>query len=87
MTDDAKDAAQARGLVAVDGAIALIAILLIVQIWLLTTSLDAFLAGHTEAALPGLLVSGAIFLACLGLYLFIERIDNEVRTRSGGLER
>lgn len=70
---------QRQGLVAVDGAIALVAVLLIVQMWLLTATLEAFLAGHYEAALPGALLSGPIFLACLGLYLFIDRIDAEVR--------
>lgn len=37
---------QRRGLVAIDGAMALIVILLIVQIWLLSATLEAFLAGH-----------------------------------------
>lgn len=68
-----------RGLTAIDGAMALIAILLIVQIWLLSATLESYLAGHREAALPGAILSGLIFLACLGLYLFVDRIDSEVR--------
>jgi hypothetical protein len=43
---------QRRGLVAIDGAMALIFILLIVQIWLLGATLEAFLAGHAGAVLP-----------------------------------
>ena len=34
---------QRRGLVAIDGAMALIAILLIVQIWLLSATLETYL--------------------------------------------
>ena len=62
-----------------DGAMALIVILLIVQIWLLSATLESFLAGDSAAALPGAIVSGVLFLACFGLYLFVERIDAEVR--------
>lgn len=68
---------QRRGLTAMDGALGLIAILLIIQMWLLTASLEAFLAGHRETALPGAVASGVLFLACVALYLFVERIDRE----------
>jgi len=58
---------------------ALIVVLLLVQIWLLTTTLETFLAGYKETALPAAIVSGLLFGACIGLYLFIERIDLERR--------
>ena len=70
---------QNRGLTAINGAMVLIVVLLIVQIWLLSATLEAFLAGHHEAAVPGAIISGILFLACLGLYLFVDRIDSEVR--------
>ena len=70
---------ERRGLTAVDGALALIAILLIVQMWLLTAALETLLAGHPETALPAALVSGVIFLACCGLFLFVRGVDREVR--------
>ncbi|MFN7997561.1 MAG: DUF6755 family protein [Bryobacteraceae bacterium] len=68
-----------RGLTAIDGAMVLIVILLIVQIWLLTATLESFLAGHKDAALPGAVISGILFAACIGLYLFVDRIDSDVR--------
>jgi hypothetical protein len=68
-----------RGITAIDGAIALIAVLLIVQMWLLTATLEAFLAGHSGPALPAALMSAALFAACVGLYLFIERVDRSAR--------
>lgn len=64
-----------RGLTALDGAISLIAILLVVQMWLLTATLEAFLAGHREVVVPGAILSGLLFAACFGLYRFIEAID------------
>lgn len=72
---------ERRGLTAIDGALALIAILLIVQMWLLTATLESYLAGHHEGALPAMIVSGLLFLACVGLYLFVKGLDREVRRR------
>ena len=72
---------QDRGLTAMDGAIALIALLLILQMWVLTASLESFLAGHREVVLPAAIVSGVLFLGSWLLYRFIERVDREA---SGG---
>ncbi len=68
-----------RGLTAIDGALALIAMLLIVQMWLLTATLESYLAGHHEVVLPGAIVSGVLFLVCAALYLFVRRVDAEAR--------
>ena len=73
-----------RGLTAIDGAIALIAVLLVVQMWLLTATLEAFLAGHRGPALPAAIVSGLLFAASFGLYLFVERIDRSARRAPPG---
>ncbi len=70
---------ERRGLTAIDGALCLLAVLLIVQMWLLTATLESYLAGHPEGALPAAIGSLLLFLACVGLYLFIEGVDREVR--------
>lgn len=70
---------QGRGLVAIDGAMALIVVLLIVQIWLLSATLETFLAGHTGAVLPAAIFSGLIFSGCLALDFFVTRVDRESR--------
>jgi hypothetical protein len=68
-----------RSITAIDGAIALIAILLIVQMWLLTATVEAHLAGHSEPILPAAIISGLIFIGCAGLFVFVHRIDTEVK--------
>jgi hypothetical protein len=68
---------QRRGLVAIDGAMGLIVLLLIVQIWLLSATLESFLAGHVEAAVPGAIFSALLFLGCLSLNLFVDRVDQD----------
>lgn len=66
---------------AIDGALALIIILLIVQIWLLSAALENYLEGHREVALPAAIVSGIIFLICVGLFVMINNLDRGVRRR------
>lgn len=68
-----------RALTAINGVLALLILLRIVQIWLLTATLDSFLAGHRETALPAALISGVLFLACLGIYLMVNRLDRDAR--------
>jgi len=48
-----------------------------VQMWVLTASLESFLAGHREVVLPAAIASGVIFLGSWLLYRFIERVDRE----------
>lgn len=68
-----------KGLVAIDGAMALIVLLVVVQIWLLSAALESFLAGHTETALPAAIVSGLLFLSCVALTLFASGVDRDSR--------
>jgi len=69
-----------RNLTAIAGATSLIIVLLVVQIWLFTASLESFLAGHHSVAIPGAIASALLFLACVGLYLFIIHADSEVQS-------
>jgi hypothetical protein len=78
-TQPSRFPAERRGLTAIDGALALIAVLLIVQMWLLTATLESFLAGHREGVLPATLASGLLVLGCYGLHRFIRGVDREVR--------
>ncbi len=64
-----------RSLTAVNGAMFLIVVLVVVQIWLLTATLEAYLAGHHDAALPGAIISGVLFAVSFALYLFVSRLD------------
>lgn len=73
--------AHNRGLTAIDGAMALIVVLLVVQMWLLTATLEAYLAGEYETALPGVFASGVLFAGCVGLYLFVNALDARARRR------
>jgi len=79
---DRDSSTQKRGLVAIDGAMALIVLLVVVQIWLLSAALESFLAGKRSSALPAAVFSCSMFLICFGLYLFVDRVDSDVRNSS-----
>jgi hypothetical protein len=71
--------ADRRGLTAIDGANALIALLVLIQMWLLSAAVEAALAGSGRATLPAVLASGALTAACAWLYRFVSRIDRQMR--------
>jgi hypothetical protein len=68
---------RGRGLVAIDGALALIAVLLVVQMWLLSATLGAYLNGRRAVALPGAIVSLVLFAATFALSRFVDRVDRD----------
>ena len=68
-----------RRLVAIDGAIALMAVVLMVQMWLLTATLEEYLRGHRSIAAPAAIAAGVLFAACAGLALLVHRIDTTNR--------
>lgn len=70
-----------RRLTTIDGAMSLIVVLLVVQMWLLTATLEAYLAGEYSAALPSVFASGLLFAGCVGLYLLVNALDISARKR------
>jgi hypothetical protein len=74
--------ADRRGLTVIDGANALIAVLVVVQMWLLSAGVEAALAGHHEGTLPAAIISGALAAGSILLFRFVSRVDREMRRRS-----
>lgn len=64
---------------AMDGAMLMIVILLVVQVWLLMASVESWLAGHRQVALPAMLLSGFLFAGCVGLLALAHRADRPAR--------
>jgi hypothetical protein len=64
-----------RRRVAIDAAMAMVILVLMVQMWLLTATLEAYLAGHHGVAVPALLSSAALFGVCGFLYRLVLRVD------------
>lgn len=49
------------------GVLSFVMILMILQLWLLTATMNAFLGGDHAVVLPALLASSVCFALCLGL--------------------
>jgi uncharacterized protein DUF6755 len=67
--------ARRRRRVAIDAAMVLVIVVLVLQMWLLTATLESYLAGHHGAALPGFLASMVLFGVCAFFYRLVLRID------------
>lgn len=71
--------ARKRAARAMDGAMLLVVVLLVVQIWLLTASVELWLAGHRQVTLPAMVLSGCLFAGCIGLLALAQRADRTAR--------
>ena len=80
MTMDPTRTSSRAGQGAIDGAVSLIVVLLIVQMWLLTAALEAYLGGHDAAVVPAAVASGALLLACIALYRLVVAVDRRNRS-------
>ena len=64
---------------AIDAAMACVVVLLVVQMWLLTATLESYLAGHHAVAGPAFAVSAGLLAICGALNVMVGRLD---RSRS-----
>lgn len=67
--------ARRRRRVAIDAAMVMIILVLMVQMWLLTATLESYLAGHHGVAMPAFLSTLALFGVCAFLYRLVIRVD------------
>jgi hypothetical protein len=67
-----------------DGAMMMLIVLLVVQIWLLMASVESWLAGHSGVALPAAIMSGVLFAGCLALVLLAGRSERTARLSRTG---
>ena len=59
------------------GMLAFILILVILQLWLLTATMNAFLAGQQRVILPALVASLICFALNVGLLSYIYRMERQ----------
>lgn len=71
-----------QGLTLITALCLLIAVVLIVQLWLVAAALDALLSGEIGVLVPSALVSLALFVFDLGLLWYVLTFDERVRRSS-----
>ena len=65
----------------VNGMLVFVLIVALLQLWLLTATMNAWLGGDDSIVWPGALASAAGLSLNLGLLLYLERLE---RTRTAG---
>lgn len=66
------DRAQRGTIIA--GIAAFVMIIVVMQLWLFTVTMEAFLGGESGIALPAAFASLASFLLNLGLFFYVRRL-------------
>jgi hypothetical protein len=68
-----------QGLTLFSAVLVLIAILVVIQLWLVTAALEALLARHLEVLIPTALASGALCLLNTGLLWYVVSFDERLK--------
>ena len=66
----------------INGMLVFVVIVVVLQLWLLTATMNAWLGGDDSIVWPGALVSGAGLGLNIGLLAYLRRVE---RTRRGGV--
>ena len=61
------------------GMLAFVLILVVLQLWLLTATMNAFLGGDDSIVWPAAGASVACFLLCAGLLRYLYRLDRTAK--------
>ena len=65
----------------ISGMLVFVLIVVVLQLWLLTATMNAWLGGDESIVLPGLAVSAGGFALNAGLFAYLRRLE---RTGDGG---
>ncbi len=68
-----------QGLTLFSAVLVLIAILVVIQLWLVTAAPEALLARHLEVLIPTALASGAVCVLNVGLLWYVVSFDERLR--------
>ncbi len=58
------------------GILSIVAVIVVLQLWLFTATMEAFLGGNNGVALPALGASLVCLLLNLGLFHYLRRLDD-----------
>jgi hypothetical protein len=64
----------------INGMLFFVLIIVILQLWLLTATMNAWLGGDEAIVWPGVLVSAAGFVLNLGLLVYLQRLERTRKT-------
>ena len=66
---------RAQKMPILSGIVAILVLIVVLQLWLLTATMNAYLGGDRSAALPAAAASALCFVLILGLLRYVYRFD------------
>jgi len=66
---------RSRRMVVVNGILSFVVLIVILQLWLLTATMNAYLGGDTAIVVPAALASSVCFLLNVGLLWYLFRLE------------
>lgn len=66
---------RSRRMVVVNGILSFVVLIVILQLWLLTATMNAYLGGNTAIVVPAALVSSSCLLLNVGLLWYLYRLE------------
>ena len=78
---------RSQGTMLFTSILILVACTVILQLWLLTVSMEALLSHQTGTLIPAAAGATAILIVNAGLLMYVFRFDKEVRKRGEGSNR
>jgi hypothetical protein len=71
---------QTQGTTLFSAILVLVATTVVLQLWLLTFSMEALLRGHYSTLIPAAIASTVLFVINAGLLRYVFRFDREARS-------
>lgn len=67
---------RSQRLLILNGIVSIVVLIVTLQLWLLTATMNAYLGGDQAIALPAAAASLVCFLLCFGLLRYVYRIEH-----------
>jgi hypothetical protein len=68
-----------QGAILFSAVLVLIALLVVIQLWLVAAALEALFARHLDVLVPTAIASGLLFVLCGGLLWYVVSFDERLR--------
>ena len=68
-----------QGAILFSAVLVLIALLVVIQLWLVAAALEALSARHLDVLVPPAIASGLLFVLCGGLLWYVVSFDERLR--------
>ncbi len=70
--------ARSQRMTIATGILSVVGVILVLQLWLFTATMEAFLGGNNTVAIPALIASVVCFLLNVGLFYYFRNLGRQI---------